>query len=194
MRQAVSELHNWLEDENPMNLPAPPQAWLQKLHDFDDSLVVLPSRQMYCYRLAQRRTPDRKSHLVHHLAADSDSNMLARYGLVPVTSIIATCKWDNPVMWEDLRQRMPSRMGGAEQFEKQLLARERQVELDKLAERDDMTTIVAKDAKKFYDLKRGVRTTLWSPTIKGSEKPASQRSAAIRILNANGGKATITKI
>lgn len=185
---------NFISDKNPLALAAPPDWWLKRLWDFDDSLVVIPSRQMYVYRLAQRRTPDRKSKLVHELQGGSDSQMLASYGLVPVTSIVATCKWDNPLMWANLAGRMPSRNGGAEAYEAKLLAQEKQAELDQLAQRDAMLDDVGKDSFKFYNLKRGVRSHLWSPTIKGSERLPDNRSAAIRIKNANSTKATITKI
>lgn len=186
-------MNNFIKDRNPLDLASPPKWWLKRLWDFDDSLVVVPSRMAYCYRLAQRRIPDRRTNLVHDLQGDSDSQMLRSYHLVPVTTIIATARWDNPLMWNDLAGRMPSRNGGAEAYEAKLLAIERQKELDELAKRDDMLDIVAKDSRKFYDLKRGVRSNLWSPTIKGSKPLPSNRSAAIRIVNANNSKAIITK-
>jgi hypothetical protein len=155
---------------------------LEKLAQFDDSLVVMPSRMGYFYRLAQRRAPDPRARLTHHLAKDSDSEVMARYGLVPVTTIIATARWDNPIMWEDLRQRMPSRMGGAEQFEKQLLAKELEAELRQRADRDDMLDQVGKDSFKFYNLKRGVRSHLWSPATP-NRAPHKQASAAIKIAS-----------
>lgn len=178
---------------NPLDLKGPPEWWLKKLHEFDDSLVVIPSRLGYFYRLAQRRAPDPKAILAHNIQGDHDSQTLARFNLIPVTTIIATARWDNPLMWNDLASRMPSRNGGAEAYEAKLLTIERQKELDELAKRDDMLDIIAKDSKKFYDLKRGVRSNLWSPSIKGSNRLAANRSAAIRIVNANNSKAIITK-
>ena len=186
-------MNNYIKDRNPLDLAAPPKWWLKRLWDFDDSLVVIPSRQAYCYRLAQRRVPDKRTNLVHDIQGDNDSQMLRSYNLVPVTTIIATCRWDNPMMWNDLASRMPSRNGGAEAYEAKLLGLERQKELDELAKRDDMLDHVAKDSLKFYNLKRGVRSHLWSPNIKGSNRPAANRSAAIRIVNANNSKAIITK-
>ena len=46
---------NWIPDENRWNLEAPPQWWLQALWDFDNQLVVLPSRHQQRYLLARRR-------------------------------------------------------------------------------------------------------------------------------------------
>lgn len=175
---------NYIEDTNPFRLQGPPQFWLQKLWDFDDSLVVVPSKQGFFYRLAQRRPPDHKARLVHHLSKDSDSEMLASYGLVPVTTIIATARWDNYLMFEDLRQRMPSRMGGAEKYIEMLEMKEQQAKLRELADRDDMLTQVAKDSHKFYDLKRGVRSNLWSPATKNvAEKPRFGQAPRIKIAS-----------
>ncbi len=175
---------NYIVDGNPLNLAGPPAWWLKKLHDFDPDLVVVPSRMGYFYRLAQRRPPDAKTHLVHHLQGDNDSNMLRRNNLVPVTTIIATCRWDNPLMWEDLRQRMPSRMGGAEKFEQALIAKENEKELRERADRDDMLTQVAKASKNWYDVKRGVRSNLWIPATKEvAEKPTFGSGPAIKIAS-----------
>lgn len=159
-------MNNYIKDRNPLDLAAPPQWWLKRLWDFDDTLVVVPSRMTYCYRLAQRRPPDAKTNLIHNIQNDSDSQMLKSYGLVPVTTIKALPRWDNPLMWVDLAGRMPSRNGGAEQYEAKLLAKEREVELKARADRDDMLDQVGKDSFKFYNLKRGVRSQLWSPATK----------------------------
>lgn len=177
------ELNNYITaGGNPFNLAGPPEWWLKKLHEFDDSLVVVPSKLGFFYRLAQRRPLDIKARMVHRISGDHDSNVLARYGLVPVTTIIATARWDNPLMWVDLAGRMPSRNGGAEKFEAALLMQEKERELKERLDRDDMLTQVAKDSHKFYNLKRGVRSHLWSPkTPDRSYTP--HKSAAIKIAS-----------
>jgi hypothetical protein len=38
------ETPNWIEDQNPSNLPKPPAMALKMLWDFDSKLVVMPSR------------------------------------------------------------------------------------------------------------------------------------------------------
>lgn len=178
----------YIEGPNPYNLSGPPKFWLDKLRDFDDSLYVIPSQQAFLYRLAQKRPRiDPRADLIHSLQGDSDSKLLASYGLVPVTTIIATAKWDNPLMWEDLRQRAPHRMGGAEAVEKLLQERDRQADLDIARQNDAMLTDVGKDAWKYYLLKSGRRTALYAPkTAERREAPSFGRSAAIRILGSDG--------
>lgn len=46
---------NWIADTNPFGLEAPPDWWLQQLHNFDAQLVLLPSRWKAEYLLARRR-------------------------------------------------------------------------------------------------------------------------------------------
>lgn len=178
------DFRNYIRGDNPFNLLPPPKWWLDKLWDFDADLVVVPSKMQCVYRLAQRRPPDRRANLVHHLANDDDSRQLARYGLVPVTTIKSDAKWDNPLMWEDLRQRSPHRMGGAEAFEKALLAKEEAVRLRELADRDDAQTQRIKDSWNYYHLKRGVRSNLYSPKTKTvAEKPTFKQAPAIKIVS-----------
>jgi hypothetical protein len=176
-------MNNFIKDKNPLDLAAPPAWWLKKLHEFDDSLVVVPSRMAYCYRLAQRRPPDKRTNLVHDLQGDNDSTMLRSYGLVPVTTIIATARWDNPIMFEDLASRMPSRNGGWEAYEKRLNELEEMKNLRERAERDDMLDHIAKDSLGFYKKKAGIKTAMWTPKTPARPEPAPAfgRSASIKI-------------
>lgn len=157
---------NFIKGDNPFNLAGPPAWWLAKLKDFDDSLVVMPSKMNHLYRLCQRRPPEPRANIVHSLSTDSDAKQMAQFGLIPVTTIISTAKWDNPLIWEDLRQRSPHRMGGAEKFEQALLTRERKKELDVAKEIDERNTDVAKDAWNYYLLKAGRKNQLYSPRVK----------------------------
>ena len=184
---------NYLGGDNPFNLAGPPEWWLTKLHDFDESLVVVPSKQGFYYRLAQRRPLDPRVKIVHSISSDSDSKMLAAHGLVPVTTILATARWDNPVMWEDLRQRSPHRMGGAAAYEAMLAEQERKRDLNIAAQNDQVLTDVGRDAWRYYLLKAGRRTAMWSPTTKREDKLPAQRSAMIRVLGPDG-KPTQTRL
>lgn len=156
-------MNNYIKGENPLGLAGPPKWWLLKLKDFDDSLVVMPSKMGHYYRLCQRRPPDPNVNIANSLSTDSDTKMLAQNGLVPVTTILSNARWDNPLMWEDLRQRAPHRVGGAEAFEQKLLAQERQKELDIAIKNDAIQTDVARDAWNYYLLKAGRKTAMWSP-------------------------------
>jgi hypothetical protein len=178
---------NYICSENPFDLLGPPQWWLDKLKEFDDSLVVIPSKQGYFYRLCQRRPPDPRVTLAHSLSNDSDSKTMARLSLVPVTTIMANALWDNPVMWEDLRMRAPHRMGGAEKFEQLILAKEAKQQLDIAKQNDEILTDRARDAWGYYLMKAGRRQTMYVPkTAVSPTARHTQASAAIRILGPDG--------
>lgn len=175
---------NYIPGDNPYNLAGPPLYWLRQLHEFDPSLVVFASKQDFLYRLAQRRPLDPRAKLAGELARDSDSAMLANHGCIPVTTLLATARWDNPLMWKDLEGRCPWRNGGADKYHAQLLAQERAQDLQKAIQQNDYNTHLAKDAWKMYQIKTGVRLGLV-----GSNKPAprpANGSAMIKILGPDG--------
>lgn len=179
-------MSNYIPDKNPLDLEAPPAWWLAKLLEFDDSLVVIPSRQVYCYRLAQRRPPDTRTNLVHSVQGDSDSQMMKTHGLVPVTTIKAHPRWDNPLMFEDLAARMPSRNGGWAAYEKRLNELEQMKELRDRAERDDMLNVISKDSLGFYKKKAGLKTAMWTPSTPNRHRdgaPSTSNAPAIRIAS-----------
>lgn len=173
---------NYIPDTNRFGLSGPPKWWLDKLRAFDDSLVVVPSRQEFLYRLAQRRPPDLKTKIINaSLASDRDTAMLASYGLIPVTTIVATCRWDNPLIWVDLAERSPSRQGGAEAYEKKLDGLEREKNIIKAATINDQNTYLAKDAWKMYQIKTGTRIGLAPATKPNRPKPTFGQAPSFRI-------------
>jgi hypothetical protein len=142
---------NWIEDTNRYQLAKPPQWWLQKLHDFDSSLVVVPSRQDCVYRLTQRRPLNLPNHIVNEaLFNESDTKMLASYSLVPVTSIKARPNWDNPYMFTELANRAPWRLGGAEKVINDIEGREAREEMMRDIKTDEALTETAKSAWRYY--------------------------------------------
>lgn len=165
---------------NPFHLAGPPAWWLRKLWDFDPSLVVIPSVQGYHYRLCQRRPLDKKAKLVNDIELSGDSKQLAQFGLIPVTTILATAKWDNPLMWNDLAERAPWRQGGAEAYEKKLDEIEQRKNIKTAEEINDRNTYLSKDAWKMYLKKIGLRNQLWSPTVKPKES-APKAAPSIKI-------------
>lgn len=176
---------NYIPDENKFKLSGPPVWWLKQLFDFDDSLVVIPSRQGFYYRLSQRRKLKLSDDIVNDaLFKESDTKMMARYGLVPVTTILATANWSNPYLFEELRRRAPWRNGGAmkcaDGLDDQDIERDQQIR----KETDEHLTSVAKDAWGMYNKKIGLRTAMWSPTVKKAPKPVDpNRSAGIIIAS-----------
>jgi hypothetical protein len=103
---------------------------------------------------------------------ESDTRMLASYGLVPVTTILATANWGNPYMFEELRRRAPWRLGGWEAVDRSLYDQETKDELDKRAKTDEHLTSLSKDAWKMYNKKIGLRSQMYSPTVKRKGQPA----------------------
>lgn len=155
---------NYIPGKNPFNLAGPPKWWLDRLWDYDDSLVVMASHQGYFYRLAQRRRPDLRTDIVNDIMKeDTDTRELYRNGLIPITTILATARWDNPEIFRELSRRAPWRNGGAEAFEGKILDQERQEEIEKLVRRDEMLTDASKDGWKYYQKLIGTRSNLYSP-------------------------------
>ena len=179
-------MNNYYEGSNPFHLAGPPTHWLQKLWDFDNSLVVVPSVQGFHYRIAQRRPLDTKAKLVNDISLDGDSKVLSALGLVPVTTLLATARWDNPLMWNDLAERAPWRQGGAAAYEAKLDEIEKRKQLDIAAKQDDMTNILARDAYKMYQIKKGTRLGLIGSAKNTVPAPTMGKSASIKILDAQG--------
>lgn len=176
---------NYIPDENKYKLAGPPKWWLSSLHEFDPTLVIVPSRQGFYYRLAQRKRLNLAEKMTQDsLWQESDTRMLATYGLIPVTTILATANWSNPFLFEELRRRSPTRMGGAEKVTQQLEAQEAAEEVKKNALIDERNTYVAKDAWKLYLKKIGLRSQMWSPTIKSAPKQLNEnRAPSIKIVS-----------
>ena len=142
---------NYIPDTNRFKLAGPPKFWLNKLWDFDSSLVVVPSRQDCVYRLAQRRKLRLTDAIVNDaLFNESDTKMLASYSLVPVTTILATANWSNPYLFVELANRAPWRLGGAEKVINDIEGRERADEMKRNVQIDAMLTETAKSGWKYY--------------------------------------------
>lgn len=154
---------NYIQDTNPFRLAGPPKWWLRRLWDFDSSLVVVPSRQGFYYRLAQRRQLNLNEKMALELmTTESDAKMMASYGLIPVTTILSTANWDSPLMWKDLAERAPWRQGGAESVIKHIEGLEAQKEAQIDLENDAMIGERAQDSWKIYRKKIGLGRTFYN--------------------------------
>ena len=163
----MTNLPNYIPDINRFQLAGPPRFFLQQLWDYDPSLVIMPSKMGFFYRLAQRRKLQLSEQMVNDvLKEQADTQMLASHNLVPITTILSTVRWDSPLIFADLTMKAPWRMGGAKQYEKLLLDREAKEFMDKRQARDDFIESLAKDAWKLYGKKIGVRSHMWSPVTK----------------------------
>lgn len=171
-------MQNYIPDENKFHLAGPPTWFLHRLWDFDSSLVIVPSRQGFYYRLAQRRKLQLPDHIVSEaLWQQSDTQMLARYSLVPVTTILATANWSNPYIFVELANRAPWRLGGHEKVNADLDARDAEEQIDKARKTDEHLTALSKDAWKVYRKKIGLGRS-WSTERSGPSflQPTGQRA------------------
>ncbi len=156
---------NYIPDQNRFNLAGPPDWFRRALWAFDPSLVIVPSRQGFYYRLAQRRKLTLPIKMTQDLLfRESDTRMLARYGLVPVTTILATVNWANPLIFEELRRRAPWRMGGAARYTALVEAQDRAEEQARQRLVEEPLTERAKDAWQLYRKKIGLQTHGFSLT------------------------------
>jgi len=175
-------MQNYIPDVNRFNLDGPPVWWQRKLWEFDPSLVVVPSRQSCVYRLAQRRKLQLRENITNNaLFNESDTKLLARYSLVPVTTIIATANWGNPYMFVELANRAPWRLGGHQKVNQMLDEQEAKDDLDKRAKTDEHLDYLGKDAWKLYNKKIGLRSHMYSPVVgrpapQGATLKADQRT------------------
>jgi len=169
---------NYLPDLNRFALAGPPAWFLKKLWEFDSSLVIIPSRQTCVYRLAQRRPLKLPDKMVNEsLFKESDTKMLASYGLIPVTSIIPTIEWADPYIFLELERRAPHRMGGADKAIEAVEQQEQKNELLKRAKTDEMLNYLAKDAWGMYNKNLGTRSHMYIPKTRqdivgGSKAPS----------------------
>ncbi len=159
------DLPNYIPDVNRFHLAGPPAWFLRALRAFDPSLVIIPSRQGFYYRLAQRRRLRLPERFVNDLlAGESDTRMLASYGLVPVTTILATVNWSDPLIFQELAARAPWRMPPgqyADQVERQDQDREARVN----QQVDAYLTDLSKDAWRLYRKKVGLGRSWSAPGV-----------------------------
>lgn len=81
-------LPNWYPDENRFSLPAPGEWWLKLLAEYDDQLVVLPSRVDLVYRLTRRVRHEARMGLRAMIVHEHpDTVMMINYGVVPVAAM-----------------------------------------------------------------------------------------------------------
>jgi hypothetical protein len=174
---------NFIPD-NP-KMAAPPEFWLQQLHDFDADLVLLPSRMIpYAYVLGRRRrfSAGLTDKAIADVSNQQDTVMCLHYGLVPVTMIyqIGTV-WNIDPILRSLKARDIWAHGGADKYADKLddadATRDKKL---KQSIRDDMWNRSG-DAWRSYQARTGQRTrpTLGStPGLKSRAGTANTNSAS----------------
>jgi len=102
---------NWIADQNPYALAAPPEWFLRTLAVRDADLVILPGLSQPVYRLARRVT--KSFGLLTALSHDSETARMVTLKVVPVTSILPTIQcWADVLQW--LTDHDTWAVGGAE--------------------------------------------------------------------------------
>lgn len=173
---------NYIPDVNKFKLAGPPQWFLRSLWEFDPSLAIVPSRQACVYRLCQRRKLNLPEHITNDaLFNESDTKMLATYGLIPVTSILATANWSNPYLFEELRKRAPWRLGGAEKVINKIESTETDEEIANDAKVNAYLHSLSQDSWKLYNKLIGLRTHMYSPKTKTSSPRKMGQAPSIRL-------------
>lgn len=102
---------NFLVDENPFGLAAPPTWFLEEMWKFDPNLVIFPSKEEAVYRLARR--VEHGAPILSVMKHRPDTKMFWKHRLVPVTSIMPSpfVHW-SPLLLKDLAERDIRRQGG----------------------------------------------------------------------------------
>lgn len=160
------------------HMETPPEHWLQRLHDFDDKLVVFPSQKTpFAYVLARRRhlTAGMGDKAIEDTIDQPDTKRCLANGLVPVTMIFRTgVTWSIDNIIASLKARDIWAHGGADKAADALDAADaRKQKQTKDAIRDDIDHR-SRDAWKSYQARTGQRTR---PTL-GGNLPNSQQGTA----------------
>lgn len=142
-------------------MEVPPAYFLQRLHDFDSDIVVVPSRQRpFAYVIARRK---RRSKGITDAAIEStisqpDTLMCFKYGLVPVCLMFKTgTSWNSDTIIKKLKARDIWAHGGPNAVADMLEAQEAGEETArKAALRDDMWHRSG-DAYRSYQARTGQR-------------------------------------
>lgn len=90
----MAEQRNFIADRNEFHLTRPPGWWLRSLAEFDDQLVLIPSRQRPVFWLARRMHLSRQlASKVTGVALTEDARMMLQYRIVSIVSI-ASPTWN----------------------------------------------------------------------------------------------------
>lgn len=151
---------NYINDNTKMAIP--PAYVLQRFYDFDNMLVLFPSRhQPYAYVIARRRVLARRTDKALMDTIDQpDTKMVYAEGCVPVTMLYnISGNWGEvDTVIEGLRRRDTWAVGGGEKAAAMLdAADKRREDAVKKAIRDDMYNRSG-DAWRSYQARTGQRT------------------------------------
>lgn len=150
---------NYIPDNARMETP--PAYWLQRLWDFDDQLVVIPSRYIpFAYVLARRRkhTAGLTDAALEATVDQPDTRMCFRYGVIPISMIYRTgTTWSIDNIIAQLKARDTWAVGGGEKMADLADAADEAIDkAQKKSIRDDMWNRSG-DAWRSYQARTGQR-------------------------------------
>ncbi len=137
----MSDLGNYIADNERME--APPPYFLQRLFDFDNMLVLIPSRHVpFAYVVARRRQFSKglSDKAIQGSIQQPDTLMCLHYGVVPVCLMFKTGpSWSPDGLLRDLAARDLWAHGGADKVA-DMLEEQEAAEKEKIrqATRDDI--------------------------------------------------------
>lgn len=173
---------NFLSEENPFGLTAPPRWFLEEMWKFDACLVIFPSKEESVYRLARRveHGSPLLTVLKIHRGPDQgkmrpDSQMFWKHRLVPVTSILPSpfVQW-SMVLLKDLAERDIRRQGGYKRVADKLDALDAANDSRWHADVEDGATIRARASWREQKWSRGESLDL------GARRPEGARTSKQR--------------
>lgn len=151
-------LTNWLSRvPNPFNLRVPPASFLTELAAFDADLVLYPSQQEWCYRLARRARLS--GGLQHSMEFGPDSKVCVQHKLVPVTTFGGGITFGAQV-FQFLADRDTWRFGGAKAVNQILDQQDAHQAQTQRRDRDSENVARARSMYRTYKRRVGERVVL----------------------------------
>ncbi len=170
--------------DNP-RMEVPPSWFLQRLHDYDADLVMLPSRMKpFAYVLARRsRVTGRLTpKAIDQTITQPDTKMCFKYGLVPVCVLFKHGSvWNADTVLQTLKARDTWTQGGGDALATKLEAEEAQTVIDRRETLKDRLRSQSREAWKSYQYRTGQRTTVPGPSRSGAAMNSSSSSTATGI-------------
>jgi hypothetical protein len=166
-------------------MEVPPAWFLQRLHDYDADLVMLPSRMKpFAYVLARRShvTGGLTDKAIESTITQPDTKMCFKYGLVPVCILFKHGSvWNADTVLNTLKARDTWTQGGGEALADRLDAEEAQAVIDRRETLKDRLRSQSREAWKSYQYRTGQRTTVPGPSRSGAAMHSSSSSTATGI-------------
>lgn len=169
--------------DNP-RMETPPAFFLQRIHDFDSYLVLLPSRlRPFAYVLARRRQMSMglTDKAIEETITVSDTKMCLKYGLVPVCLVFKQgFSWDADALVRSLQARDTWQFKNSDQMCDMLEAQE-EAEVQRVRKniRDEMYHRSG-DAWRSYQARTGQSVSMARPVTR-TEQRATQTAPSSSI-------------